>query len=229
MARPYDARHPQDVAHGQGPLAVARRNRLQLDGLGGAAPELVDRHCAVGSLDHHAVAAPDRGGRRHQQQRSFLIERRQRAAGDLEGIGVAIVDGRKLDLLPAAPIREARFVEIAGLAGLRQAEQRQRVPDCGRAGRLHHLRECRDRCPGGGERLRDRFGRWPALAAIGSGPLGLVEGGRIEAGLLGEAGRRQAGGGSESVERHPDLGVGQHVRRPVYKPVPGSSRNFIQF
>ena len=49
-------------------------------------------------------------------------------------------------------------------------------------------------------------------AAVGGDALGFVEGGGIEPGLLGEAGRREPGTGGEAVERGPDLGVGQHGR-----------------
>ena len=44
--------------------------------------------------------------------------------------------------------------------------------------------------PDGRERLGHRFGGWPARPALGGNALGLVEGGRIEARLLGKPGGR---------------------------------------
>ena len=46
----------------------------------------------------------------------------------------------------------------------------------------------------------DRFGRGPARAAVRRDALGLVEGGGVEPGLLGEAGGRQPGAGREPVD-----------------------------
>ena len=71
------------------------------------------------------------------------------------------------------------------------------------------LDETLDREIGGGERLGDRFGRGPALAAVAGDALGFVEGGGVEAGALGKARGRQPGTLGEPVERGPDLAVGE--------------------
>ena len=54
--------------------ACARIERAQLDRLGGAALELLRHHLAVARLDHDAVAAPDRRGRRDHDHGAVAIE-----------------------------------------------------------------------------------------------------------------------------------------------------------
>src|SRR5262249_24986027 len=72
------------------------------------------------------------------------------------------------------------------------------------------LHEGFDAGAGRGQRLGERFGRGPTRAAVTGDALRLVEGGRIEAGLFGQAGGRQADRGRKAVEGGPHLGVGQH-------------------
>src|SRR5664279_1568461 len=72
------------------------------------------------------------------------------------------------------------------------------------------LHEAVDRTVGGGERLGDRFGGRPALAAVGGDALGFVEGGGVEAGTFGQPRGRQSGALGQPVQRGPDLVVAQH-------------------
>src|SRR5439155_27318142 len=102
--------------------------------------------------------------------------------------------------------REAAVVELTGAAGFREADPRHGLLVAS-TGAFDQLHEGVDAGPGRGERFGDRFGRWPALAAVRRDALGFVEGGRVEAGLLGEAGCREPGTFGEPVERSPDLGV----------------------
>ena len=98
-------------------------------------------------------------------------------------------DRRKRDLVPALADRKAAVVEKSAGPGFRKADQRHRLRD--RAGAVADQRdEAFDRGRSRGQRLGDRFGRGPARAAVRRHALGLVEGRRIEPGLLGEAGGR---------------------------------------
>src|SRR5262245_39237677 len=121
-----------------------------------------------------------------------------------------VIDRGKADFLPARAGRIAGCIEGADLAGLRKADQRQGFLDGGAPALLDQLHEHVDGGAGRGERLRHRFGRGPARAAVWGDALGLVEGGGVEPGLSGEAGRGEPCNGGEAVEGRPDLRVGQH-------------------
>ncbi len=73
----------------------------KLDRLGGAALELLHHHLALAGLDHHAVAAADRGGGRDQDDGAVAIGRLHRIAGDLERVGVLVVDRRETGSRPS--------------------------------------------------------------------------------------------------------------------------------
>src|SRR6185312_2053949 len=63
---------------------------------------------------------------------------------------------------------------------------------------------------GGGEHLGEALGGRRIIKTKGGHALGGIEGGRVEACALGEAGRRQAIAARERVDRGPDLAVGEH-------------------
>src|SRR5262245_1626384 len=213
LAYPEDARHPHHVADWQGALLMHRIDRHQLDRLGGTALELLYHHLAVLGLDHHAVALADRGRRRDDDHRAVGIGGLHRVPEYLERVGVFVGDRRKRDFVPAFAHRKAGVIEIAAGAGLREADQRYRLAD--RAGSVvDQLDEGLDASAGRGQRFRHRLSRRPTRAALRGDPLRLVEGGRIEAGLFGKSGRRQAGAGGEPVKGGPDLEMGQHRTIP---------------
>src|SRR5947208_3632584 len=104
---------------------------------------------------------------------------------------MAVLRAGKRDLAPALAGWKAGFVEGAARAGLREAEQRYIAAIAGAIADQPH--EALQGAIGSCQRLGDRFGRGPALAAVGGDPLGLVERGWIEPGALGKPGRRQPG------------------------------------
>jgi len=100
---------------------------------------------------------------------------------------------------------------MAACGGLSEAEQRHRAAVARAIADQPH--EGLDRGAGRSERLRERFGRGPAFAAVGGHALGLVEGGGIEARPLGKPRGRQPGARRKPIQRAPDLLVGQHPLR----------------
>ena len=89
--------------------------RGELDRLGGLALELGGQDLAAADLDQDAVAAPDRGIRRHDEDGRVPIHRPHRVAGNFQRIGVSVLDGRKSGLVPAVAVGKAARVEIAGV------------------------------------------------------------------------------------------------------------------
>ncbi len=155
----------------------------------------------VGAAGDTTITSPLRIGRLH------------RVAGNLQRIGVLVVDRGESDFVPALADRKAAVVEIAARAGFGEADQRHRLGD--RARGLGNQRdEGLDAGAGRGQRFRDRLGRGPAGAAVRRDALRLVEGGGIEPGLLGEAGRGEPGARREPVDGSPDLSMRQHGESP---------------
>ena len=70
------------------------------------------------------VAAADRRGGRDDHLIAVAEHRFHGIAADFQGVGVRIGDFRQADLIPAAADRVAAVVEIAGAAGLGEADQR---------------------------------------------------------------------------------------------------------
>ena len=97
--------------------ACARRigiERLQFDRLGALALEFRRHHLAVPGLDDHAIAAADRRGGRYDDDIAVSISGQHRVAGDFERIGMLVVDGRKIDFLPALADRKSAVIEETG-------------------------------------------------------------------------------------------------------------------
>src|SRR6185312_5281336 len=213
LARPKDARHPVDLVDREGAVAVFGVERFELDRLGRALAQFLDHDLAVAGPDHDAVAFADRARRRDDDGVAGPVGRLHRFARDFQGIGLLVGDVGEFDLVPALADREARIVEMPAFAGLGETDHRHR-----RDRRLHAVGDQGDERvhlgAGGGERLGDRFGGRPALAAFRRDALGLVEGGRVEAGLLGQAGCGELVARRESVEGIPDLGVCEHKWAP---------------
>ena len=133
----YWLAHKIRATHSTSSVAMVRSgcwalSDFELDRFRRLALELLRHHLAVPGLDHDAVAAADRRGRRHHDHVAVAIGRLHRLAGHFERIGVGVVDRRKGDLVPAGAGREAAVVEIAAGAGLGEAEQRHAA---GRRGR----------------------------------------------------------------------------------------------
>ena len=103
---------------------VVRVERLQLDHLCGAAAKHLDHHFAV--VVFTTTRSPRRTARRlHDDDVAVAKGRLHEIAGNLQRIGVFVVDRGKPNLVPAAD-RKATFVEKAIRAGLREAEDGHR-------------------------------------------------------------------------------------------------------
>src|ERR1051326_1796922 len=122
LARPDDARHPHHVAARDCAFRVIGIERLQLHLLGALPLELLAQDLALAGPEHHAVAAADGRGRRHDDDVTVAIGRGHRIAGDFQRIGVIVADPRKAHRVPALAGRKAGIVEIAARAGLGEAE-----------------------------------------------------------------------------------------------------------
>src|SRR5262249_28799379 len=138
-------------------------------------------------------------------------------AGNLQRVGMLVVEGGKPDLIPALAGRKAGFVEMAGPRGLRNADQREALPGLRASALLDQPHEGVEGGFGRDQCLGDRLGRGPAGAAVERDPLRLVERGGIEARLPGEGGWREPRMSREAVEGGPDLGVGEHAAGPLAK------------
>src|SRR6185312_5389098 len=122
LALPHDAGEPQIIlARERAVGELARAEAPQLDRLHGLADELAHDHLAAAQLDHHAVAAPNRGRGRDDDQGAVAIDRAQRVAGDLQRIGVAVLDRREAELVPAVAVGKAALVEMPAFAGFGEA------------------------------------------------------------------------------------------------------------
>ena len=206
MTRPNNARDPQHVGHRQRAVAVLGIERFELDVFGVLALELLDHHLAVLGLDHDAVAFAHGRGRRHHDDVAVAVGRLHRVAGDFQRVGVFVGDRGEGDLFPAFADRETAVVEIAAGAGLGEADQRH-IGNSHLAAVGDQVDEGVDLGAGGGQRLGHRFGGRPARPAFRGDALGFVEGGRVEARLLGETGGRQFGAGGQPVDGSPNLVV----------------------
>ena len=176
---------------------------------GGLACELLDHHLAVFGLDHHAVAAPHLTRRRNHDHVALAVDRLHRRAGNLQRIGMCVIDRGQRDLVPALADRKPAIVEITARAGFGEPDQRHRLRHRPHAV-VDQRNEGLEARAGGVERLGYGLGRGPARPAVGRDALGLVEGGRVEPGALGKARSREPGARRQPVERQPDLGMGEH-------------------
>src|SRR5205823_13854764 len=113
--RPQDALNQLNVQHRNHALGATGIDRTKLDGLGRAPLELAHRQLAVLGLDRHAVAAADRGIGRNDEDGAVPIGGLQRIAGNLERIGVLVVDGRERNLVAAIADRNPGIVEGAAI------------------------------------------------------------------------------------------------------------------
>ncbi len=117
----------------------------------------------------------------------------------------------KGDFLPAAAGRKARIVEIPGLSGLRQPDQRHGP---GASRRPAIARRQGDKIlqagAGRGQHLGQAFGGRPAQLSIGGAPLALVKGGGVQSGQFRQSGRRGAVSDREGVQGTPDLEMCDH-------------------
>src|SRR5437660_1626744 len=104
---------------------MAGIERAQLDELGGLPAQLLGHHLALDGLDYDAVATPDRGARRDDDNVTITVERQHGIARYLQGIAVLVGDRWEVDLVPAAAHGKTAIVEIAALACLGEADQRQ--------------------------------------------------------------------------------------------------------
>src|SRR5207253_6389222 len=154
------------------------------------------------------------GRRRYDNDGAVTIGRLHGVAGNLQRIGVLVINRGERNLVPALAGRKTAVIEIAAAAGLPEADQRdgaRRHP----AAVADELHEGVDRRIGRGKRFCHRLGRGPALAAFRGDALGFVEGGGIESRLLRESGGREPGASGEPVEGVPDLRVSQHGVCPL--------------
>jgi hypothetical protein len=133
-------------------------NPAKLDGFCRAPPELLHSHGVVRGLDHHAVAAADRGGGRDDDHGVVAIGRLHGGPRNLKRVSVLVADARKRDFVPAMTGRKSGIVEIAVLACLRQADQRNRCLGRGMAAVVDQLHEDVDAGAGRRQRLCHRLG-----------------------------------------------------------------------
>ena len=92
-------------------------------------------HLAVGRSQHHAVAFARRRIRRDDEDIPVAVERLHTVAGDLERIGVLIVDLGEADLVPALTDGKAAIVEEAAGSRLGEADERDGLGSAPRAAR----------------------------------------------------------------------------------------------
>ena len=84
-------------------------------------------HLAVGRSQHHAVAFARRRIRRDDEDIPVAVKRLHTVAGDLERIGVLVVDLGEADLVPALTDGKDAIIEEAAGSRLGETDQRDRL------------------------------------------------------------------------------------------------------
>ena len=103
-----------------------------------------DHHLSVAGLHHHAVAAADRGARRHHDDVAVAVGGLHRIAVDLQRIGVLVACGGQRHLVPALAGKENRCRRNG--RHCRPARGRATAPIAGCARRRRSVaRRCRSR------------------------------------------------------------------------------------
>ena len=177
---------------------------------GGLAAQFLGQHFAAGQPHHDAVAFADAGGGRHDQHVAIAVERFHRIALHFEGESAILTEIGKLDFFPARPAGGHAFLgEEPARARLGHADQRHH-------GARHafpsfdEAKEIVQRRIGGREHLRYGFGGGPALAPVRPDPLRAVEARGVEPRTARETRSGESMAFRETVDRGPDLLVGQH-------------------
>ena len=147
-----------------------------------------------------AITSQRRRIGRDDEDIPVAVERLHTVAGDLERVGVLVVDLGEADLVPALTDGKAAIVEEAAGSRLGEADQRDGLGPAPRAARRggDELGEVLEGGAGRLEHLGDALGGGPAGAAFAGDALRLVERSRIEAGAFGEARRRTGHSGARA-------------------------------
>src|SRR5260370_21044295 len=83
LVRPNDACDPAIIVARERPVGLTCDERSELERLRRLALELARDELAAPQLDHHPIAAPDRGLRRDDEERAVAVDRQHGVAGDL--------------------------------------------------------------------------------------------------------------------------------------------------
>ena len=125
LARPHDARHPDDVGGLHDALGVIGVERGELDRLGGLRFSSFTITSPPVVFTTTLSPAPHGRGGRADDDVSVPVERQHRIARHLERVDIALRQVREVDLVPAFADREAPVVEEAAGSGLGEAQQGQ--------------------------------------------------------------------------------------------------------
>ena len=207
LARPHDPRDPLHVGGRQRAVGVARFSDCSSSVLAVRRFNSRTITSPARGFHHHAVAAPDRRARRHHDDVAVAIDGLHRVAGNFQRIGVLVVTAGSADLVPA-------------LAGRKAASSKwPRSPACAKPS---SGTDCTVRAASPINCTKLSIELLVAASALeinsvegqrsrpsGRDALGFVEGGGIEAGFFRQARSRRPGALGQTIQRGPDLVVGQ--------------------